>query len=184
MRRAQLVSMDFIIAFVVFIFALSFFFSIMKSTLSYENISLTAPAELIFSRMEQNYDEELDFLDGPIIDKDKFERYILQNDANEIYSFIFRDFDNPSSFRKMEYCVFIENKTPEKREILRNFAAYSGDDYFISIGNDLCGTNPNRRYTNVLPHCDFGEEALLLSKPVLYNKDIMNLRILVCAKKR
>jgi hypothetical protein len=180
--------MDFIIAFVIFIFALAFFFSVLRTSLSYENISLNAPSELIFSRMDQIYVEDYDFLDGSVIDIEKLDDFVEKYTPNQIYGLIFRDFDNPSYFRTMEYCVFIENKTPEKSEIIKNFAVYTGESSLISFednGNPYsCGEDNYKRYSK-LPHCDIKEaEALLLSKPVLYNKDIMNLKVLICAIKR
>jgi hypothetical protein len=187
-KNSQLISMDFIIAFVVFIFAISFFFFTIKGAISYENVNLNAPAELIFNRIDNVYPETYDFLDGPIIDREKLDNFILekQNKSREIYDFIFQDFDNPGLFRKTDYCVYIENRTPEKSEIIRNFGAYSGKNNSITIGDDECGIANKgfEIYRNILPKCEEGEESISLSKPVLFKRNIMNLKILICGQKR
>ncbi len=184
MKKSQLVSMDFIIAFVVFIFALSFFFFTLGNASSYENINLDAPAELMFSRMDQLYDQNYDFLDGSIVDAGKFDRYIDDKTPREVYDFIFRDFDDPSFFTKIDYCVFLENRTPQKSQIIRNFAASPGGNYSIRLADSDCGENKYFIFTGILPRCEYGEEALSIIKPVRYNQDIMNLRVLLCAQKR
>lgn len=184
MGRSQLVSMDFIIAFVVFMFALSFFFSTLGNVSSYEDINLDAPAELLFSRIDQLYDEDYDFLDGSIIDTNKLDSYIDAKTSEEIYDFIFRDFDDPNRFKKIDYCVFIENRSTQNSRIIRNFAASAGGNYSISLGDFDCGEFKYLIFTGILPRCDRGEEALTIMKPVLYKQDIMNLRVLLCAERR
>lgn len=191
MKKSQVISMDFVMTFVVYLFALSVFFFFMKNAFSYGDDKLDVSAELVFGRLDQTYAEGYDFLEGMTIDVQKLDSFLTANyRPKSLYDFVFRDFENSAYFVRTDYCIFIENRTPGKSEIVANFAAYSSSapgDYNITIVGDVkCGTNPTLVYDVIDMNCDRTKkiEAIVLRKPVLYGKDLMSLNILICAEKR
>lgn len=191
-QKSQMISMDFVMTFVVYLFALSVFFFFIKNTFSYTSDKLDASADLIFDRLDQTYSENLDFLDGSRIDKSKLAGFLEETnyDPELLYDLVFRDFENPGYFDAINYCIYIENRSGTNNQVIANFAAFSAaseDDYNITItGNTKCGTNPTLVYDNTLPKCDRSKrvDAIVIKKPVLYGRDIMSLNIYICAKQR
>lgn len=189
MRKSQVISMDFIMSFVVFIFAVSVFLFALKSDISVRQNSLDAPAELIFSRLDQIYDENYDFLDGSRINSAKLEALKASYDKNRLYDFLFQDFEDFLQFKKMEYCIFIMDYTQTGGiRVSSHFAAYSSQkpNYeisFVNIDSVICGQAP--QIQTVLPKCTNKKaEAITLTKPVLYGNDIVDLKVLICAERR
>ncbi len=193
MKKAQVVSMDFIMTFVVYIFALSLFFFALKTSVSYSQVDLDIQAELVFNRLDQIYVDEYDFLDGAKVNKTKLDNYLNNlKDPLSYYDFVFKDFENSAYFEKMYYCVYLENSTGINKRILRNFAAYSRFDtgdiaekYPATFPSNVkCGVTPFQIYSSA-PECNNKNmEAVVLSKPVLYDQEIINLKVLICAKRR
>lgn len=171
MKRSQVISMDFIMTFVIYMFAISVFFLVMKDSAALkEKASLDVSAELLFSRLDQVYNEA-DFLDGYTVNKDAVDGW----NAQEAYDFIFRDFDDSAAFKRTDYCIYLDNRTYNESKYLLKLRAWddkSYDNYLIDLEGE--------------PHCSSSKkiESIVLSRPVLYGKDIMNLKILICAEKR
>jgi hypothetical protein len=195
MKKSQVISMDFIMTFVVYAFALSIFFFALKGAITDES-SLDVQGELLFSRMGEIYDGEVNFLDGSRVSEAKFDEFFSQNQPiddsplNWAYVTMFKDFEN-HAYKRIDYCVYIEENTGV---IIKYFGAGKLEDYAIDIGNYKCvdktlDGNPYDFPPNTKPHCDSAKKAevLLLSKPVLYMTDtgnrIATLKVLICAQK-
>jgi hypothetical protein len=194
MKKAQIVSMDFIMTFVVYLFALAVFFFAMKNAVSYTTTDLDVSADVLFNRIDQTYFEPYDFMDGSKINSEHLDDFLRDRYTPEsMYDFVFKDFENSGTFSRIDYCIYLENKTENKREIIRNFAAYSlwsknqGSSVVFS-GNILCADDideADNLYLNFNPRCKGANiESIILTKPVLYGKDIIDMKVLVCAKRR
>ena len=168
--------MDFVMTFVVFIFALSiFFFSLGNSAIAPDS-GFDVSSELLFNRMEQISDKQINFLDGARINSTKLVRFIVLNPTTR-FEYLFSDFE---SRYKTEVCVYLENKN----EILKYFNAYKEPIDMIDVKPGIkCGdeTGAFVKVSNY-PKCLSGSEAIMLSKPVLYNNEIVSLKVLLCAK--
>jgi hypothetical protein len=190
MKKSQIISMDFIMTFVVYVFALSVFFFAMQNALLYDSPTLDVPSELLFSRLYNTYTSAYDFLDGSKVDDIKLDNLLAAYNPNKGYEFFFKDFEDAALFQKIDYCIYLEDKTAVGTQVLINFAAYTNSSkapYSIYItGNVLCGTENKRLYTNAKPHCNstLASESIVLTKPVLYGRELINLKVLICAKKR
>ena len=177
-NKAQVISMDFVMTFGIYIFALSVFFFALKGNFS-DNTSLDVNAELIFNKLTNAYDLETDILDGAKISNlDQFEA-----EPYKSYDVFFRDFESVN-FDKIDYCVFLQDNTG----IVYHFAAYknifeedsdNADAYSIYLGATKCGIGSMSR-SGVSPSCK-GKESIVIEKPVLYEGNIMKLKVLVCA---
>lgn len=175
--KSQIISMDFVMTFVVYLLALSlFFFGLKESFFLNNNNKLDISYELLFNKITEIYDEEIDFLEGIKIDNVKFDNF-LGKDSIFLYDIFFKDISS-TSFKKISYCLFLENKN---KQIIKNKAIYPSEDFssFIYFDNqNFCG---NDQIFNSKPKCQL-EESILLKKPVLYNRDIYNLYLLICAE--
>jgi hypothetical protein len=180
MKKAQIISMDFIMTFVVYIFALSVFFFGLGDALPVSDPDLDVQADLLFNKLAE-IDENVDFLDHSKINNVKLAQFSTTYNYDDGYNFIFRDFDNPA-FIRTDYCIYLEN--PRTNIILENVAAGVEEGYTIYFTDtQKCGqyTGNNRQ-----PYCsnDIKAESIVLTKPVLYNGEITYLKILICAEKR
>jgi len=187
MKKSQIISMDFIMTFVIYIFALSVFFFALKNAFSYNTIDLDVSSELLFSRLDQVYNKDYDFFEGSKIDKEKLDIFLTGNyNPEELYDFVFKDFENPNLFQRIDFCIYIENRTADRRIIVRNFAAYDKqEDYPLMLAGSICGNESMRSYTNPIIRCNSNNvESIVLSKPVLFGNEIMALKVLICAKRR
>jgi len=177
--KAQIISMDFVMTFAIYIFALSIFFFAITGNFS-DSTNLDLNAELIFNKLANAPNLETDILDGAkIINLEDF-----GGDSYKSYNVFFRDFENPK-FKKIDYCVFLHNET----NILFHFSAYKKiydndeenlEEYPIFLGETKCGEGAMKR-SNVKPSCK-AKESIILEKPVLYEGEIMKLKVLVCAE--
>lgn len=168
--------------FVVYIFTISVFFFALKNNVAYEIKNVKIQTEFFFDRLDQIYDKDYDFLDGVKIDEDKLNAFLESqySNPNVVYDFVFRDLEI-HYFKKMMYCVFIENKN---NKVIKNFAAsnYENTIYFLDLNNtkNYCGSNKDKIYTSY-PKCNT-KEAIMLSKPVLYKNSLHKLNLLLCAE--
>lgn len=180
-KQSQIISIDFILTFVVYIFALSLFFFYVEDSVAQINY-LDLNAELIFSKLDNIFDNEYSFLDGSKIVQ--IENVLSGYDEVTAYSLYFKEFENQQQFRKIDYCIFIQNKTSSGIQIMKNFAAhneYSENSIFFFL--DKCGQT-NMIY-ETLPYCNITRsDSIIISKPVLYKNQIMDLKVLACAEKR
>jgi hypothetical protein len=107
---------------------------------------------------------------------------------NDAYKLIFQDFENPL-FSRIDYCVYIESRTPAGEiDIQEYFAAGELSNYPISFTNGVSCGNPNPLANPIpithTPSCDENQaEAIILTRPVLYQGSIANLKVLICAKR-
>jgi len=188
--KAQVISMDFIMTFVVFLFSLSVFLFLLDDSLSFKDSSLDVSSELIFTKLEQIYDEEVDFIDNSKIDRPKLIEFIDQNQIGltknyRAYDLLFKEFEDPFEFNRIDYCVYLERKQENDKIVLNNFAAGKADGYSIYIDSDHNCTATGT-YINAKPDCIDSKktESIVLTKPVLYQGYIVNLKVLICAQKR
>ena len=177
MKRAQVISMDFVMTFAIYLLALSVFFFALKGNFT-DSTSLDVNAELIFNKLTNAYDLETDILDGAKVSNlDQFQG--VGYDPHDGYRIFFRDFES-ANFKKIDYCVFLQ----DKEDIVFHFEAYKDDfslsDYSIFLGGSKCGEDPMFR-SSVTPSCK-AEESIILEKPVLYDGKIMKLKVLACAE--
>ena len=191
-KKSQIISMDFILAFLGYTVALAFFFFYLTNALGLnQEATLNVPAELLFNRLDQAGNEEVDFLEGAKIDGEKLDYFLDNYDYSQAYELWFKDFENPAFYSNEDYCVYLEKVEQGHRSILRNFGAGSREEYTAIMGrydsNTLfCGANKTLIFENFIPFCDRTKktDSLLLTKPVLYRGDIVNLKVLICAQKR
>jgi len=139
-------------------------------------------SELIFSKLDNVIDKDYLFLDGSKIVQ--IENVLSGYDEIIAYDVYFKEYENQQQFRKIDYCIFIQNKTSTGIQVMKNFAAHSENSlnsiYFFL---DKCG-DTNTIY-EILPHCNITKsDSIIISKPVLYKNQIMDLKVLACAEKR
>lgn len=183
-NKSQVISMDFVMTFAVYIFALSVFFFALRSSVS-GSPELDIQGELLLAKLDQIYDDN-DFLDHTKVDSAKLDLYIQENNYLKAYD-LFRDFENPTLFRRIDYCVYFEDVENGNTRVVRNFAAGLQEGYPITVnpGTDvLCGEFYDTVYANMVPQCPGNREAIVLTKSVLYDDELMNMKVFVCAEKR
>ena len=178
--------MDFTMSFLIYIFVLSLFFYALLNTLTTQSSDLDIPAELLFNRVENIYNEDIDFLDGSIVDKSKLDNFISSYNQEERYNLTFREFHNPE-FSRTDFCIFLE-ETKEGDKIIHDyFAAGLMNEYSIYFENapdpDVMCNAIGSLNDNVLPNCPKNSESILLSKPVYYDNKIVNLKVYICSQK-
>ncbi len=173
--------------FIVYLFALSVFFFSLRNVISTDDSGLDVSGELLFDRIDQIYDEEYDFLDNAKLDLTKFD-YFFSLDSIDVYNYLFKDFENIALFTKIDYCVYLVDRAGT---IIRNYKVNSQDNYpILLVEKDTelpavaCGTNPPLQYPNHRPDCPGKTESIVLSKPVLHNYEIYDLKVFICAEKR
>jgi hypothetical protein len=192
MKRAQVISMDFIMAFVVFMFVLSVFFFALTSKLgNQDRAGLDISAELLFEKIDNVKIKGYDFIEGSRITEANFESFVDGYDPEKAYNYMFKDFESPSFFKKIDYCIYLENRTGDKSEIIRNVQVWDKKNYpkrysVLLDGNTYCGTNTKLTYSDPKPYCNesMKQEALIITRPVLYGNDIMNFNIFMCAERQ
>jgi hypothetical protein len=188
--KAQIISMDFITGAVMYIVVISFFFFSLKESYFSKSADLDMQADMLFTKLENVYDPDYVFVNASRFDEEFI--YYLEDgyDASEAYMLYFKEYENPR-FTDMEYCIVLSNMTDAgTEEILLNFPAWNPDKagkYSITMQDGFnCGADPVRLGSpppfTVLPRCDTMTHSIMLSKPVLYQKDIMMLKVLVCAR--
>jgi hypothetical protein len=160
MAKAQIISMDFIMAFVIFMVALSVFFFSFQSNL--KKAAFQVDPKLIFDKLINMKDP---FIHGAKIDG--LDEYMLDYDPKALHD-ILRDTSESN------FCIFIHNGT----QVLRHFPAYANENN-IYFGTKACG---NDKFTPFFgtPSCK-GKDALLLTKPVIYGTEVMSLNIYACS---
>jgi hypothetical protein len=176
--------MDFIMTFVVYLFALSvFMFSLRNTFLS--SAGLDVQGELLFSKIDNINDEEFDFLDGSRIDSAKLTNFITK-DPREVYNLFFKDFENPSIYKRTDYCMYLEDDS----EMIVNYAAWDEDLFSQNIviverdSPSICGNNKHNPYNNTYCSESVKADSLVLTKPVLYERNIVNFKVLICAERK
>ncbi len=180
--KSQIISMDFIMTFVVYIFALSVFFFALGDALPVNDADLDVQADLLFNKLAE-INESVDFLDNSKIKNLELGKYFTKYNYDSGYRHIFRDFNNPA-FTRTDYCIYLED--PRTGLSTRNVAAGLQEGYTIYFDDtNKCGEVINKVYT-MQPYCakNIKTESIVLTKPVLYNGQITNLKILICAEKR
>jgi len=185
-KKGQIISMDFILTFVVYIFALSIFFFALKDVF-YDASNLDLNSELMFNKISNVYNE-YGFIKNIRVDSDILLDLKNNWNATDSYNWYFKDFENPK-FSRMDYCIFLTNETGSSIEVLFNFDSwqeYRGEySIFFEVGGvpNECGKNKVYKYENY-PKCTIpNAESIILKKPVLYKHEIVTLNILVCADK-
>ena len=176
-NRAQIISMDFVMTFAVYIFVLSIFFFALKGNFT-DTTNLDINAELIFNKLTNAYDLKTDILEGAKLVN--FDAFLDTYDPHTGYDIFFKDFESPN-FKKTDYCVFLQDDT----DVVMHFAAYREDfnagDYMIYLSDTIkCGSIPGP-VLNAVPNCNV-KESVVIEKPILYNHKIMKLKVLVCAE--
>lgn len=180
--------------FVVYLFALSIFFFALKDALSgdpklkvkSEDIfNKFTGTELLFNKLSNVYDEDYGFLESSRIKN--FDSLLSKYNPIAGYELYFKNFDN-TAFTKIDYCIFLEELSGQNKKVIRNIAAYRNgtQDYSIEIiAGTKCGANKFTQYTNAEPKCKIeNADLLLLTKPVLFNQNIVNLKVLMCAERK
>lgn len=182
-KKAQIISMDFILTFVVYLFAISIFFFAINESYFSKQIDLDINSELMFSKLSNVYDEDYSFLENSKIIPD-FDVFLSSYNPVVAYEKYFQSFDN-LVFKDIDYCIYLERDN----DIIRNFDVYSenSEDYSIFILHDgfevKCGTNKLNQYLND-PILDCrSDESIILIKPVLFNGEIVNLKVLACGER-
>jgi hypothetical protein len=180
-RKAQVISVDFVLTFVVYIMALSMFFFYVQDSVKQVNY-LDLNTELIFSKLDNIFDNDYSFLDGSKIVQ--INNVLSGYDEVKAYDLYFKEFENQQQFRKIDYCIFIQNKTSTGIQIMKNFAAHTvNSENLIYFNLKKCGQT-NMIY-GTLPFCNITKaDSIIMSKPVLYKNQIMELKVLACAEKR
>ena len=194
-KKSQVISMDFIMTFVMYLFAISIFFFALKDALAGEPKLSVKPetvfskftgSELLFNKLSNVYDEDYGFLESSTISSN-FNTLMTKYEPMVGYELYFKDFDNPA-FLKIDYCIFLEEISGQNKKVLRNFAAWedTSHEYSAQIMQGVeCGTDYDMQYTNAKPSCSSRDtDSLLLAKPVLYSGKIVHLKVLMCAEKR
>ncbi|MBN2368611.1 hypothetical protein JXC34_06325 [Candidatus Woesearchaeota archaeon] len=195
MAKSQVISMDFIMAFVIYLFALSFFFFSMQGILATgASASLDVPSELMFGKLEIVENEDYDFLDSSKVDDAKLTKFMEDFNPRKTYDFFFVDFEDFRQFTRIDYCVYLERINENSTDILRNVAAskdHPSQDYSIMVTPEFkCGQQEKMLYQGIAnkeyPRCSPSSksESVVLTKPVLYKGEIVNLKVLICAEKR
>ena len=186
--KSQVISMDFIMTFVVYLFALSVFFFSLRNVISSDNAGLDVSGELLFDKIDQTYDDEYDFLDNSKLDLDKFDNFFSQ-DSKIVYNYLFKDFENIALFERIDYCIYLVDKNDNA--IFRNYVASKDDnsviileDTFNAAASLPCGDVTDGHYTTKIPDCPGKAESIVLTKPVINNYDIIDLKVFICAEKR
>ena len=161
MARAQIISMDFIMAFIIFMGAISIFFYSYQSNIRSSNFKIDP--KTTFSKLANM---ENSFLSGARLVN--FDEYIIDYESLTLHE-ILKGTENAN------YCIYLQNGT----KILRNFEAVEGDNN-IFFGDKKCG---EVRFTPTSegPIC-MGKEAIIITKPVVFNGGIMSLNVLACEK--
>lgn len=192
--RAQVISADFVMTFVVYLLALSLFFYNARSFLTVKNqIDINAPADLVLNRLDQVYEKGYDFIEGSKILNDGLENItndpVAGPDPDKAYNVFFREFRS-DSFRKVDYCVYLQRIEPDGSiTIVRNFIAYDEDSLvgepnsYIAPGTP-CGTDGSHPHMRMNPLCNTTSpiESVVLTKPILFNKEIVDLKVMICAE--
>ena len=187
-----MISMDFIITFTIYMLALSFFFFSIKNSFGGSNPGLDVSTELVFNKIDNVYNEDYVFLDNSKMTEEKYSDFISGYNEDTAYKVYFKEFEKPYIYRKIDYCIFIENKTDTGIEVIGSFSASNFSTYNITFfnqdtgNNDRCGS-PGRYYYDYKsrPECNIVKaDVVVVSKPILYDRDIMNLRIMMCAERR
>ena len=175
--------MDFIITFTLYMFALSGFFFLLKDEIFHREASLDIPGELLLSRLD-NFYLPYDFLDRSRVDSVALDNFILTyhpmqpQTQNKAYKYIFKDFENPG-YSRIDYCVYLQNSN---NDVLKFFAAGKQNDYPIYL-TDTIKCDGSGSVNNAQPYCGSSTfDAIVLTKPVLYENSIVNLKILICAQ--
>lgn len=161
MAKAQIISMDFIMAFIIFMGAISIFFYSYQSNIRSSNFKIDPKAT--FSKLTNM---ENSFLSGAKLVN--FDEYITGYDPLTLHE-ILKGTENAN------YCIYLRNDT----KILRNFEAVESDNN-IFFGEKKCG-EVRFTPTSEEPICR-GKEAIIITKPVVFNGGIMSLNVLACEK--
>jgi hypothetical protein len=141
--KGQAISMDFIMTFVIYLFALSIFFFGMKDNIDQKTFDVDS--ELIMDKVSQQYVKGIKV--NSLIKKEMYKD--LGADA----------------------CIYLSNGN----QILAQFSTYEKTNQAF-FGDEPCVSGP---VFNVLPHCQ-SKNSILLTKPVIYNRRIVNLGVLLC----
>jgi len=172
MKRAQLISMDFVLTMVVYIAALSVFFFSIKETTGYNDSYLDIQPELAYGRMDE-IDDEIDFLDGSVVHKDKllvfidsFARVNPITKHHYAYDLFFADFEDPRNYKNIDYCVYLQDETGYYRRFEAGIAEGYSDRIICLDGIPACRSRKT--------------DSIKLRRPVLYENKIVDLNILAC----
>ncbi len=174
--------------FVVYLFALSVFFFSLRNVISSDNACLDVSGELMFDRIDQIYDDEYDFLDNSKLDIDKFNNFFLNQGSTEVYNYLFKDFENIALFERIDYCVYLIDTN---NAIFRNYVASKDDnpvilleDTFNPPATVFCGEITDGYFTTKILDCPGKAESIVLTKSVIHNNAIIDLKVFICAEKR
>jgi hypothetical protein len=130
-KKAQIISMDFILTFVVYLFAVSIFFFGIQETYFSKQPELDINSDLMFAKLSNVYDD-YSFLENSKIITD-FDSFIDAYDPETSYEKYFQSFESPL-FKKIDYCIYLQDETG----ILRNFNVNKPGDYSIFIQGTEC----------------------------------------------
>jgi hypothetical protein len=185
LRKAQIISMDFILTFVLYLFALSVFFFAINDSYFSTNRELDVNSEILFSKISNIYNEYSFLDDSKVMSVSKFDIFLAGYNPLIAYEHYFQSFES-TAFSDIDYCIYLQNGS----DIIRNFEVYSknSQDYSIIILNDAiigeipCGTNKVLTYEDAIPYCK-SDESIVVSKPVLFEQDIVQLKVLMCGER-
>jgi len=180
--KSQVISMDFVLTFIIYMLALSIFFVLVRDSMVREN-SLEYSRELIIEKFEQTPAQT--FLKNSKLDLDKLDEFIAQYNYDEAYQIFFKDFES-TKYNRIDYCIYLQKSTHNSTQIIRNFAAGKKLDYPIIMGTYgktvyYCGQNSTFIFENTYPYCN-KKEVMVLTKPVIVKNEIINLKIMSCAE--
>ncbi len=174
MGKAQIISMDFILTFVVFLFAVSIFFFALDESYFSKEPELDINYDLMFSKLSNVYDE-YSFLNNSRIIPNLDSLLLIDYNFSKAYEKYFQSFETPA-FSRIDYCIYLQNKSG----IVRNFKVSKPGEYLIFIKDDFeCGSSPTMPYPDFDMQCR-RDDALVYTKPVLYEGEIVELKILAC----
>ncbi|MEM3374297.1 MAG: hypothetical protein QXE31_03680 [Candidatus Woesearchaeota archaeon] len=183
--KSQIISMDFVMTFILYIFAVSlFFYGLNNAFFLTSEKKLDIQYELMFNKLNEIYDEEKDFLDGIKIDNNKLDAF-FNEDNNVLYDFFFKDLTT-NSVKRISYCLYLQDKNNRIIKSRAVFPNYNNNYvYFLTIGERiLCGDSDlNNIVAN--PKCSL-KESILIKRNVLYDynnqKDIYTFNVYICAE--
>jgi hypothetical protein len=181
-KKAQVISMDLIMTFVIYLFVLSIFLFFLGDTIGSQNNEQLKP-ELILNKLNNIFINDYKLIkNSKIINIENFEN---KYDEQRSYDIFFREFDNQKVFKKIDYCLFLSKKTENGIRILKDFASYrNGTKGYSIYFNDIPCGQLNNLYMG-LPYCITPKsDSVLMKKSVLFNDEIVDFNVLSCAQKR
>ena len=183
-KRGQVVSVDLIMAVILFVFAFALFYSFVISIQEKPSVSFQIPADYFFDGIGLGLKaytgaEDINFLwetsyrvDASKLIQFKQLEYDTQN------KIVTGNIEQPLQIKKMDFCMYFEDN-------LGNVIEHVGNN-LISIGDGVtCGDGASN--FNPKPFCpDSFTHGLKLTRPLIYddgNHRIVRMHVLLCSVK-